>query len=130
MLNSGKKICALRYKKINILPLVLSEKKFWMIQKTITVFFNSTYPVNSIAKEIFWAEIYVIVTYWMMLFALKYFTMTKLTTDFQGRIVRPPLQSHSNPAGIPWAVHSYLTCLQTKKDWLRWWDHSPLTLTF
>ena len=27
MLNSGKKIRALRYKKINILPLVLSEKK-------------------------------------------------------------------------------------------------------
>ena len=27
MLNSGKKICALRDKKINILTLVLSEKK-------------------------------------------------------------------------------------------------------
>ena len=29
MLNSGKKIHALRDKKINILTLVLSEKKFW-----------------------------------------------------------------------------------------------------
>jgi hypothetical protein len=28
MLNSGKKICALRDKKINILTLVLSEEKF------------------------------------------------------------------------------------------------------
>ena len=33
MLNSGKKIRTLRDKKINILTLVLSEKKFWTKQK-------------------------------------------------------------------------------------------------
>jgi hypothetical protein len=36
MLNSGKKNCALRDKKINILTLVLSKKHFWTKQKTIT----------------------------------------------------------------------------------------------
>jgi hypothetical protein len=36
MLNSGKKIRVPRDKKINILTLVLSEKKFWAKQKTIT----------------------------------------------------------------------------------------------
>ena len=36
MLNSGKKIRALRDKKINILPLMLSEENFLNETKTIT----------------------------------------------------------------------------------------------
>ena len=36
MLKSGKKFRALHDKKKNILTLVLSEKKFWSKQKTIT----------------------------------------------------------------------------------------------
>jgi hypothetical protein len=36
MLNSEKKFRALRDKKNNILTLVLSEKKFWTKQKTIS----------------------------------------------------------------------------------------------
>ena len=36
MLNSGKKIALCATKKINILTLVLSEKKFWAKQKNIT----------------------------------------------------------------------------------------------
>jgi hypothetical protein len=32
--------------------------RLWLRQAIVSLFFNSTYPVNYIAKEIFWTEIY------------------------------------------------------------------------
>ena len=48
MLNSGKKNCALRDKKINILTLVLSEKKILNEAKTITPHLQVKWSVPNI----------------------------------------------------------------------------------